>query len=126
MILRKLFGRLTPRPSRRPVEIGRRQSRIGSLSRPADGLSREAGTEFLFLVTGHAPGSVWGDAVYTDDSALGVVAVHAGPLRRGQKGLIKVTLLPGRGSYEGVERNGVASQPYAIWQGSYRVEAAPF
>ena len=93
---------------------------------PLTGYRAKAGQTFYFYVQGHAPGSVWGDGIYTDDSALGAVAVHAGLLRRGQKGLVKVTFLPGRESYEGAERNGVGSQPYAAWQGSYRVEAAPF
>ena len=86
----------------------------------------KVGQSFYFYVRGHAAGSVWGDGLYTDDSTLGAVAVHAGLLRKGQKGLVKVTFRPGRESYDGTERNGVISQSYAAWQGSYTVEAVRF
>ncbi len=95
-------------------------------SGPLTGYRGSVGQSFYFYAQGHAPGSVWGDGVYTDDSALGVVAVHAGLLRVAQKGLIKVTFLPGRESYDGSTRHGVSSQTYAAWQGSYRVESIPF
>lgn len=90
------------------------------------GYRGKAGQSFYFYVTGHAPGSVWGDGLYTDDSAPGAVAVHAGLLRVGQKGLLKITIRPGRDSYEGAERNGIISQPYAVWQGSYIAEVVRF
>src|SRR5262249_30563196 len=78
---------------------------------------------FYFVVTGSAEGSVWGTDVYTDDSSLAVAAVHAGILRPGQKGLVKVAILPGREKYEGSTRNGVTTQGYSAWHGSYRIEA---
>lgn len=74
-----------------------------------------------FAVTGDSNGSVWGDGVYTDDSALAAAAVHAGVLRPGQSGLVQVEILPGQAHYEGAERNGVSSGIYASWPGSYRV-----
>ena len=80
------------------------------------------GESFQFMVTGRTTGSVWGTSIYTDDSDLGAVAVHYGLLREGQKGAIKVTMLPGQESYEGSPRNGVASQEYAVWGGSYFIE----
>ncbi len=74
--------------------------------------------------SGEGPFYVWGTDVYTDDSNLARAAVHAGVLREGQRGVVKVTILPGRDSYEGSARNGVVSRPYGAWLGSYRVEAA--
>ena len=93
---------------------------------PLTSYRSKRGQSVYFYVTGRGAGSVWGSGVYTDDSALGAVTVHAGLLRPGQKGLIKVSLLPGQTAYEGQERNGVVSQPYAAWEGSYRVEAVRF
>lgn len=81
-----------------------------------------AGESFQFVVTGRKTGSIWGTSIYTDDSDLGTVAVHYGLLRDGQKGVIKVTILPGQESYEGSPRNGIASQEYAAWDGSYFIE----
>ncbi|WP_316354913.1 LCCL domain-containing protein [Devosia sp.] len=79
------------------------------------------GTMLTFEVTADVSGTVWGDGVYTDDSSLAAAAVHAGILRPGETGLVRVEILPGADSYEGATRNGVASGNYAAWPGSYRV-----
>jgi hypothetical protein len=80
------------------------------------------GDVLYFEVTGGVGGTIWGTDVYTDDSLLATAAVHAGVLRTGQKGVVKVTMLPGQANYLGSTRNGVTSQPYQNWQASYRVE----
>jgi hypothetical protein len=82
-----------------------------------------AGTSYVFRVTGNPnAGIVWGSGIYTDDSALAAAAVHAGVLRPGEKGLVRVTILPGQSSYAESSQNGVTSNPYSAWEGSYRVE----
>src|SRR5262245_37125744 len=68
------------------------------------------GESFEYEVTGAPSGSIWGDGVYTDDSDLPVTAVHAGVLRPGERGKVRITILPGRPRYEGVSRNGVLSR----------------
>lgn len=73
-------------------------------------------------VVGSTTGSVWGDEIYTDDSSIAAAAVHAGVLRDGEKGMVKITILPGRDSYGGSTRNGVTSQSYGSWGGSFRIE----
>ncbi len=80
------------------------------------------GETLYFDVKGQDGGNVWGTEIYTDDSALPTAAVHAGLLKPGERGLLKVTFLPGRERYKGSLRNGIASQPYSAWQGSYRIE----
>jgi LCCL domain len=82
------------------------------------------GKTLLFEVTGSDSGSVYGTGVYTDDSALAAAAVHAGVLAVGQKGVVKVTILPGQDSYSGSTRHGITSSEWGNWQGSFRVEAA--
>jgi hypothetical protein len=78
---------------------------------------------FYFQVTGAASGTIWGSgSVYTDDSALATAAVHAGALKDGESGIVHVTVLPGYDHYDGATSNGVTSQSYAQWQGSYRVD----
>ncbi|MEX0717099.1 MAG: LCCL domain-containing protein, partial [Planctomycetaceae bacterium] len=77
-----------------------------------------------FRVTGTTTGSVWGSDIYTDDSSLATAAVHAGALRDGETGIVKVTLAPGRNSYAGSARHGVTTREYGEYPGSFRVERA--
>jgi len=97
--------------------------RVGEGPRTLEELRDRVGQTFTFVVTGATDGPVWGGAenVYTTDSDLGTAAVHAGVLRPGERGVITVKILPDRGSYEGENRNGVESQPWGAWHGSYRV-----
>jgi hypothetical protein len=84
-----------------------------------------SGAVVYIKLTGSGVGSVWGTDVYTIDSAPAAVAVHAGILRIGQSGIMKVRILPGRTSYEGSSRNGVNTMSYAAYGASYSVEAVP-
>src|SRR5213079_554523 len=68
-------------------------------------------------------GAVWGTDLYTDDSVLAVAAVHAGVLKEGERGVVKVTIQRGQDGYTGSTRNGVATQDWAAWEGSYKIEA---
>jgi hypothetical protein len=80
------------------------------------------GENFLFDITGIEGHTIWGTDIYTDDSPVAVAAVHAGILRVGEQGIVRVTILPGRDSYKGSIRNGVISTDYARWDGSYSLE----
>lgn len=82
------------------------------------------GKSFYFEVVGALYGSLYGDGIYTTDSKLAVAAVHAGILKAGQKGVVRVTILPGQDSYKSSGKNGITSSPYTAWQGSYKVESA--
>jgi hypothetical protein len=88
------------------------------------GLRGKNGKTFLFEVTGAQNGSVWGTDIYTDDSSLAVAAVHAGVLQVGQKGAVKVTILPGQQSYTGSTRNGITTGAWPAFDGSFKVEPA--
>jgi len=80
------------------------------------------GAVYLFDVTGDGEaGSVWGTNVYTDDSRLAAAAVHAGVLAWGQRGTVRVTLVPGQSSYVGCVANRVESNSYGEYDGSYAV-----
>jgi hypothetical protein len=87
------------------------------------GLRNHTGESFEYEVTGATSGAVWGDGVYTDDSELRAAAVHAGVLNPGERGRVRITILPGRQSYAGTSRNGVVSMSYNSWDSSYRIEA---
>jgi hypothetical protein len=81
------------------------------------------GQTFIFEIVGQAGSTIWGDGVYTDDSPIAVAAVHAGIVRVGERALVQVRIQPGQQSYEGADRNGIHSNPYAVWQGSYTISA---
>ena len=82
------------------------------------------GQVFYFTVKGAVIGTVYGTDVYTDDSQLATAAVHAGILKNGETGKVKVTIWPGQASYNGSTRNNINSSSYGRWSGSYRVERA--
>jgi hypothetical protein len=83
----------------------------------------DAGRVVLFEVVGRTDGSVWGTDEYTGDSRLGTASVHAGVLREGERGLVRVTLLDGDGvMFQGSARHGVASYDYGGYPVAYRIE----
>jgi hypothetical protein len=85
------------------------------------GMQAQVGKRFVFRVTGVAGGSVWGTDVYTADSNLAAAAVHAGVLRAGQSGLVRVKVVPPPASFTGSARNGVTSQDYPTYPGAFQV-----
>jgi len=93
---------------------------------PLSALRSRPGASFVVQVVGasSASGSVWGTDVYTDDSSLAAAAVHAGLLKPGETGLVRVTIERGRDRYAGSPRNGVTSLDFAAYAGSYRIERA--
>ena len=82
----------------------------------------DIGKVFHFEVVGNPQGAVWGTEVYTSDSFLAAAAVHAGVLQNGQKGIVKVRVLPGQNSYKGTTANGVTSRGWGKWTVSFTVE----
>jgi subtilisin-like proprotein convertase family protein len=79
------------------------------------------GTVYSMTLTGsNSGGLIWGTNVYTDDSRLSMAAVHAGVLTNGQTGIVYVEMMPGQSSYAASAQNGVTSNPWAAWGGSYR------
>lgn len=79
------------------------------------------GQVFHFVVTAQPGGAVWGSDVYTTDSTLSTVALHAGVLKPGETGVVQVTILPGQNAYEGSTRNGVTTMPYGPYPSSFRI-----
>jgi hypothetical protein len=64
-------------------------------------------------------GSVWGTETYTDDSSVCAAAVHAGIINPIEGGRVVIEIAPGEDSYDGTEANGVTSQDYGSWDGSF-------
>lgn len=70
-------------------------------------------------------GTVYGTGVYTDDSKVCSAAVHAGLITPAAGGTVTVKILPGRPNYSASTKNGVTSNAYASWSGSYSFVVAP-
>lgn len=62
---------------------------------------------------------VWGTDLYTDDSSVCTAAVHEGLITLGSGGRVTIEIRAGASSYQGTTRNGVTSNSYASWGGSY-------
>jgi hypothetical protein len=75
---------------------------------------------------GFAPGGLivaeqlWGTDTYTADSTLALAAVHAGVLKPGQTGVVRVKIVPTLQAFEGSTRHGVTSLPFGPFPGAYR------
>ena len=80
------------------------------------------GTTFYFRVTGALDGMVWGTDTYTGDSMLAAVAVHAGVVKDGEAGIIKVTVLAPLTQYQGSLRHGVTTHDFGRFGTAYKVE----
>lgn len=113
-------GRLTPRQVHQLVIKGYwGQHSIADLRTLVTGV----GKHFYFLVKAELGGSIWGSDVYTSDSSLGAVCVHAGLLQPGESGVVKVTSVAPLPVFQGTSRNGVTSQQWdRSWPGAYRVK----
>jgi hypothetical protein len=68
---------------------------------------------------------VWGSRVYCSGSTLAAVAVHAGVLRAKEKGVVKVTILPGADSFQGSPQNRVTSMDYGPYQPAFTIARMP-
>jgi beta-lactamase regulating signal transducer with metallopeptidase domain len=84
----------------------------------------QAGVVLTVEVVGATAGPIWGTDVYTDDTSIATAAVHSGLLRAGERGVVRVTVLPGRAAYTGSERNGVSSSAFGTWPGSFILDRA--
>lgn len=82
----------------------------------------DIGHSQLFEVVGSTTGAIWGDEAYTSDSSLAAAVVHAGVLKAGEKGIVRVRFLAGQKSYRAATRNGVTSEAYGPWTVSFTVE----
>jgi hypothetical protein len=84
-------------------------------------LQNEVGKSFYFTLTGVNTGSVWGSDVYTTDSTPGMAAVHAGALKVGQTGIVKVTIVVPPPTFDGTTRNGITTSAYMMYPGAYKI-----
>ena len=113
-------GKLTPEEIEQLLRKG-----LLAADAPANmlGLCELPGQSYYFKVRGDLAGSVWGTDVYTGDSALAAVAVHAGLVKPDETRVVKVTVVQPLQRYAGTTRHGVSSQDYGPYGTAFRVEA---
>jgi hypothetical protein len=61
----------------------------------------------------------WGTGIYTDDSRVCLAAVHAGIITIEAGGDVTIVTRPGMNYYFGSEANGITTDSYPDWFGSY-------
>jgi len=79
------------------------------------------GETLSFTVTAASGGPVWGTDIYTTDTRLSTAAIHAGALKEGETGVVRVKIAAGQPSYAGSARNGITSSMYGAYGGSYEI-----
>ena len=97
------------------------------LMEPGDlrSVEKKVGQSFPFKVTGNDHGPLWGTDVYTSDSNLGTACVHAGLLKIGETGTVKVSIVDPISHFQGSNRKGITSQSWTTgWAGAYSVASS--
>jgi LCCL domain len=64
-------------------------------------------------------GVIWGTMVYTDDSSVCTAAVHQGHITLEAGGTVWISIRPGLAAYAATTRNGITSEPWPEWEGSF-------
>lgn len=89
-------------------------------STTAAGLTPQLGRQVRLECPAGAPtGRVYGTDIYTDDSPICAAALHAGATT-GAGGVVVVEAAGAQPSFQGSNRNGVASSPYEAWPNTFR------
>jgi len=86
-------------------------------------LCEPVGATYYFRVHGASEGALWGTDTYTGDSSLAAAAVHAGLVKAGETGIVKVTVVAPLARYQGSVRHGVASHDFGRYGAAYRLSA---
>jgi hypothetical protein len=84
-------------------------------------LQNQIGKVFHFTVTGRVNGAVWGTDVYTLDSDLATAAVHAGVVKPGRTGVVKIRIMLSPPNFVGSTRNGVTTADFNAFPGAYQI-----
>lgn len=88
------------------------------------GLFEESDSVSGICPAGCDPTIIWGTDVYTNDSGLCTAAAHAGVITLAEGGPITIIREPGRDEYSASTRNGISSESWGSWGGSFRIERA--
>jgi len=97
------------------------QTLRGDWTMQADKFRGQNGKQYTitFPPGGTLSSRLWGTDLYTDDSSIGTAAVHAGLITPQNGGTVTIEIRAGASSYQGSTRNGVKSNSYGSWSGSF-------
>ncbi len=85
------------------------------------GYQGQVGKRFAFKVTGAINGGIFGTDTYTADSTLALAAVHAGVLKVGQTGVVRVKIVAPPAGFVSSTRNGVTSAAFGAYPAAFQV-----
>ena len=78
--------------------------------------------QFIFLCPPNGTfGPIWGTDIYTDDSSVCTAATHQGLITREKGGTVMIVMRKALKEYKGSTRNGVTTESFGAWEGSYEV-----
>ena len=84
----------------------------------------DIGKVYRMTITG-ASGGGWGTDIYTNDSYIPAMAVHAGILTVGQTKEVYIKIVQGQNNYTASTRNGITTSDWGGWDLSYQFVSAP-
>ncbi|XP_040216245.1 uncharacterized protein LOC120945822 [Rana temporaria] len=114
-VLRGTSKTPTPKPTKISTQKPPVQGTCATTARDLTGSITMVQCPSDCLVTGQ---NIWGTYIYTDDSSICKAAIHAGILEN-NGGLVAVKKIPGQSSYSGSSRNGITSNNYGYFSGSF-------
>ncbi len=79
------------------------------------------GKTLAFKVTGRGDGSVYGTGIYTTDSNLATAAVHAGVLKAGETGIVRIAMIASPPTFTSSTQNGISSNGWGVYPAAYQV-----
>lgn len=82
----------------------------------------QIGKTFTWRIKGNAAaGTLWGTDTYTLDSALAAAVVHAGVVKDGKEGVVRVKIVESPAAFTGSTRNGISSYNYGMYPAAYKI-----
>jgi hypothetical protein len=97
---------------------------INALNDMTSFTTADIGKIYKMTITG-AGGGGWGTDIYTSDSYIPAMAVHAGVITIGQTKEVYIKVVEGKNTYVGTTRNGVSTSGYGGWDLSYQFVSEP-
>jgi hypothetical protein len=98
---------------------------INAVSDMTSFTTADIGKIYKMTITGAGGGGGWGTDIYTSDSHIPAMAVHAGVLTVGQTKEIYVKVIEGQNDYPGSTRNGISTSGWGGWDLSYQFVSEP-
>jgi len=84
----------------------------------------DIGKIYKMTITG-ASGGGWGTDIYTSDSYIPAMAVHAGVITIGQTKEVYIKVVEGKNNYTATTRNGITTSEWGGWDLSYQFVSEP-